>query len=550
MDEGDTVHILLETTSGVIPVIMLGEETTFYDVPQVPVILDVTDVTPTSFTANWKLQTNTSGYYLDVAEDPYFTIMVAGYTNLDVEFTDNYPVVGLASNTDYFCRIRAYNDYGTSANSATKNMYVLSLLRCLVRNAELNNSLSLAASTLMIISDKVGQVLTVNLLPDYGGFDEAGWTALLIDEDKTNAADPNGDYLYRYFCTIDRVAKTITFPVGYALTEWTIGDTIAFYNPYLNYSFVGDQSLEATIPVVAGTWKSSQTNGAVMFRHSNGRFIMLYSGYDSSVVGRVGYAYSVDMQTWTMGNGDNWVFDPTTIAGVKSGTLLGACSPLNDGTGRYYCLLTTVRTADNHGELRILYFNEDLTTFTYSAPLLPDTELGFFGGSILKIDNEYHLIYMLIHSAGVPSRSIKVAKSATLEGAYVNYQEIASGITANTGVSWSRSTDAPAIYEYQGEVFGFFGSTAYYSLNGTKGNRVYSLIRYDRVSGLWIINKNNATLMNPMYFYHILGDGTYFWCWDHSGGATCFVFNEGVLYASLAMHGNYYQTTIMSLNLI
>jgi len=58
-----------------------------------------------------------TGYQLDVATDPVFVNYVFGYENLDVGNVTSRNVTGLAPNTNYYYRVRAYNAGGTSLNS-------------------------------------------------------------------------------------------------------------------------------------------------------------------------------------------------------------------------------------------------------------------------------------------------------------------------------------------------------------------------------------------------------------------------------------------------
>lgn len=94
-----------------------SSETTTETLPDAPTVLDASDITSVSFTANWYFNENTTGYYLDVATDSAFTAMVAGYNNLNVGNVNSYSVIGLMAGSDYYYRIRAYNDAGISANS-------------------------------------------------------------------------------------------------------------------------------------------------------------------------------------------------------------------------------------------------------------------------------------------------------------------------------------------------------------------------------------------------------------------------------------------------
>ena len=72
-------------------------------------------ISDTSFYANWQTASTATGYMLDVAYDEQFTNFVNGLENHDVGLDTNYYISGLNSNTDYFYRLRAYNSADTGA---------------------------------------------------------------------------------------------------------------------------------------------------------------------------------------------------------------------------------------------------------------------------------------------------------------------------------------------------------------------------------------------------------------------------------------------------
>jgi phosphodiesterase/alkaline phosphatase D-like protein len=79
--------------------------------------LNATSVTANSFMANWSSVSGATGYQLDVASDSLFTNYVSGYVNRDVGNVTNWNVTGLAANTFYYYRVRAYNGNGASPSS-------------------------------------------------------------------------------------------------------------------------------------------------------------------------------------------------------------------------------------------------------------------------------------------------------------------------------------------------------------------------------------------------------------------------------------------------
>ena len=106
-----------ENTSGTSGNSNVISVTTILDIPLPPNALAASDITQTTFTAKWDPSYDADGYYLDVAKDNLFTAFVSGYENLDVGNVNDYSVIGLNPDTEYFYRLRAYNSSGTSANS-------------------------------------------------------------------------------------------------------------------------------------------------------------------------------------------------------------------------------------------------------------------------------------------------------------------------------------------------------------------------------------------------------------------------------------------------
>ena len=90
--------------------------------PPAPNATAATNLTSSSFSANWETVSGTSGYYLDVSTDVNFSsgYFVAGYENTDVSNVLTYPVnTNLSAATTYYYRVRAYNTGGSSVSSNT-----------------------------------------------------------------------------------------------------------------------------------------------------------------------------------------------------------------------------------------------------------------------------------------------------------------------------------------------------------------------------------------------------------------------------------------------
>ncbi len=98
------------------------------------IALPATEITATSFRANWKSMPNAQSYYLDVATDEEFQNYVSGFENLNTTDTSYY-VTGL-TDTLYFYRVRTEYDYGTSSNS---NVISVALVTGIREISQFNN---------------------------------------------------------------------------------------------------------------------------------------------------------------------------------------------------------------------------------------------------------------------------------------------------------------------------------------------------------------------------------------------------------------------------
>jgi uncharacterized protein (TIGR02145 family) len=125
MNEGDVLHIIFRDEHHIRATLNLTTEVreNTPQAPGTPVAIDATSITSSSFTANWNLQENATGYYLDVHSNPLFPMTDPSdppvLNNHDAGNNNSHAVTGLDSGREYYYRIRAYNDTGSSQNSNT-----------------------------------------------------------------------------------------------------------------------------------------------------------------------------------------------------------------------------------------------------------------------------------------------------------------------------------------------------------------------------------------------------------------------------------------------
>jgi hypothetical protein len=117
--ENSMKRVTASTCAGLL-ISMLAAVPLLAQAPPAPTALDPTNITSSSFQANWDTtghgQHSITNYRLDVASDAGFMTFVGGYNNAPV--TGPYEIVGpVTALQTYYYRLRAVNGSGTSGNS-------------------------------------------------------------------------------------------------------------------------------------------------------------------------------------------------------------------------------------------------------------------------------------------------------------------------------------------------------------------------------------------------------------------------------------------------
>ena len=414
---------------------------------------------------------------------------------------------------------------------------------CLIRNKEMNNLLSSTAGTQLYITAKSGLVLTVPNLPNYHEFDSGQWAAIIT----TVAKWLGGDYNNRYFCSIDRFKKTLTFAAGTDLTNWEVGDSIAVYNPFVNYEFVGDQTTTPIWDVDGGApWRSGTSHGGGIWIGADGVYRWLVNG--TSGITQIGYAKATSMDgVWTIQNGDNPVVTAANLADC-TGTIYSAGSVITLADGRN-AVFVIYAANTGFASIRIMLFDDDFNTITFTDKIF-DPGYHLSGGGLEYFGGYFHILYY--HRPGaVAGWELRAAKCATIDGTFTDYQtNILTGAGAVDTAHWKDHIDAPAIWKTKNKVYGVVGGTGGSALSGNYGNRLYCLLDFNYKTQTWSPDRRGPIFMNPLYWTYMGGD--YAWAWDHCGGyPNLFRDTDGQYYCSMSMNAGSgtYQGTLIKLKL-
>jgi phosphodiesterase/alkaline phosphatase D-like protein len=85
--------------------------------PAAPTAKPATNITTTSFTANWSSVSGATSYLLDVSTSSTFSSFLTGYQNLNLGTVISRSVSGLSAGKTYYYRVRTLSSAGTSGNS-------------------------------------------------------------------------------------------------------------------------------------------------------------------------------------------------------------------------------------------------------------------------------------------------------------------------------------------------------------------------------------------------------------------------------------------------
>ena len=154
------------------------------------------NVTTSSFTANWNSVSGGSDYRLDVSTSSSFSSYVSGYQNLSVGNVTNRNVTGLSAGGTYFYRVRASNGTSASDNSNVVSVTLVpaapvataATISFKAFSANWNASTGASGYRLDVATD----ISFTNYVPGYQNRDVGNMSSFTV-----KGLNPNSTYYYR-----------------------------------------------------------------------------------------------------------------------------------------------------------------------------------------------------------------------------------------------------------------------------------------------------------------------------------------------------------------
>lgn len=392
-----------------------------------------------------------------------------------------------------------------------------------------------ANSTQMLITDVTGQVITLDNLPDYIKYNPnlaryPGWTIVELS---------SGYGGIELIDEIDVTNKKVTTARTPAVT-FSVGDDVALFNPFISYDFLGTQTGGGLIDKAGSGWRQTAVSPGVIFKHSDGRYIMLVNG-TSGATPTVGAFESDDMITWDVLNSDMAVIDTSFKAWTTNGVrVMGQA--IDNGDGTFTCGVVGLN-GSNLWVASWLTFDEDLTTFTSTDSAKFTGTNDIIAISFAYYNSEYHVVYNDVDYSSEDSATVTHEKASTLDGTYANVSTIDDGSTFNSRdtIYYSKFITGLMLFvDEDDKLKCMVGAVSNYNDSFNEDTVSWGYIEFDDDTDSWTFNGIMIAAPRNYSLSHIY-DGDYSWantCDEHM----TFIKEDNSYYVFVGMATSYHKT--------
>lgn len=316
----------------------------------------------------------------------------------------------------------------------------------------------------------------------------------------------------------------------------SIGATIEFFNPFINYEIIKDKPLFDPYPtsVIEGEFNYIQPGG--IFEKSNGTYVLLTPiVFGTHSKRSIYYATSNNLEDWVFHN--KKILGTNTIPFAKiDGNVFSTGNPLKLDNGNLLILLG-VEEPNNTYTSAYMIMDENLNIIQEPKKIMiaQSDQLGKnnFPLSITKFNNQYRLLLHKRNPNFVDREIHEIIFSDLFAALDLNKNIISSKMIhkGNLSKGYLRGKADDATYiTFNSQLYIILGSEEIQSNYLTSNNREYGLMRLQNEK--WFHDGRSPLIVNPVQLYNKYP--IYNWAWDHFGGFISPIIKNNTLYLYMA----------------
>ncbi|WP_027395923.1 hypothetical protein [Aquimarina latercula] len=318
--------------------------------------------------------------------------------------------------------------------------------------------------------------------------------------------------------------------------NFTIGATIEFFNPFINYSIINNRPLFEPYPssVIEGNFNYIQPGG-ILKKEDHSYVLLTPVVFGAHEKKSIYYATSRNLEDWTFQN--NKLLSTETIPFAKtSGNVFSTDNPLPLEDGKFLVLLGVQQPNGNYTSAYMI-IDENLNIIKQPSQIMisgwngPDQNS--FPLAITKFNDTYRILLHRRFSNQIEREVHEIVTSDLFDvldtgGSIISSVMIQKG-SNSTGYLRGKSDDATYI-KFNNELYILIAGEERSSDYLTSINRQYGLMTLQ--NGTWKHDPRSPLLVNPMNLYNKYP--VYDWAWDHLGAFASPVIKNNSLYIFMA----------------
>lgn len=316
----------------------------------------------------------------------------------------------------------------------------------------------------------------------------------------------------------------------------SIGSTLEFFNPFINYEIINDRPLFNPYPTIVteGNFNYIQSGGII--EKTDGSYILLtpivFGAHDKR---SIYYATSTNLENWVFENKKLLSTDMIPFA-KTNGNVFSTGTPFRLDNGNLLVLLG-VQQPNNNYTSAYMIIDENLTIIQppkeINIPEWNGLDNNSFPLAITKFNNKYRILFHKRNPNFIDREIHEVIASNLFDALDLNKSIVSSTMihkgTSSSGYLRGKADDANYI-NFNSELYLLIGGEELPSNYLTSNNREYGLMKLD--NDTWKHDSRSPLIVNPVQLHNKYP--IYNWAWDHLGGFVSPIIKNNTLYIFMA----------------